>query len=94
MADQQNDGAQANNGVHLSCLFKPYGSPPAFDLDEYKDTLELREKQWEVFLALPMIDTVLPQNKHASYKRNILLSCLSKRHVFRRLFAQRVQRQK
>jgi hypothetical protein len=32
--------------------FKPYGSPPRFDLDEYKDSFELWHQQWKIFLAL------------------------------------------
>ena len=36
MEGQENNGAQANNGVFVNRGFKPYGSPPAFDLDEHK----------------------------------------------------------
>ena len=58
--------------------FKPYGKPPPFDLEEYKDSFELWEKQWEVFLALWTIDSTLAAADRPAYKRNILLSCLSK----------------
>ena len=58
--------------------FKPYGKPPPFDLEEYKDSFELWEKQWEVFLALSTIDSTLAAADRPAYKRNILLSCLSK----------------
>jgi len=59
-------------------VFKPYGKPPPFDLDEYKDSFELWEKQWEVFLALSTIDSALAEAQRPAYKRNIILSCLSK----------------
>ena len=49
-----------------------------FDLEEYKDSFELWEKQWEVFLALSTIDSTLAAADRPAYKRNILLSCLSK----------------
>ena len=58
--------------------FKPYGSPPRFDLDEYKDSFELWHQQWKIFLALSTIDTVLEKDDRPAYKTNILLSCLSK----------------
>ena len=58
--------------------FKPYGSPPRFDLDEYKDSFELWHQQWKIFHALSTIDTVLDEDNRLAYKRNILLSCLSK----------------
>ena len=58
--------------------FKPYGAPPPLDLDEYKDSFELWHKQWEVFLSLSTIETALPEPERPAYKRNILLSCLSK----------------
>jgi hypothetical protein len=58
--------------------FKPYGSPPRFDLDEYKDSFELWHQQWKIFLALSTIDSVLEDGERPAYKTNILLSCLSK----------------
>jgi hypothetical protein len=58
--------------------FKPYGSPPRFDLDEFKVTFELLHCQWKIFLALSTIDTVLEKDDRPEYKTNILLSCLSK----------------
>ncbi|KZR96021.1 Uncharacterized protein APZ42_009877, partial [Daphnia magna] len=58
--------------------FKPYGSPPRFDLDEYKDSFELWHQQWKIFLALSTIDSVLEDDERPAYKTNILLSCLSK----------------
>jgi hypothetical protein len=39
--------------------FKPYGSPPRFDLDEYNDSFELWHQQWKIFLVLSTIDSVL-----------------------------------
>jgi hypothetical protein len=58
--------------------FKPYGSPPRFDLDEYKDSFELWHQQWNIFLALSTIDSVLEDDERPAYKTNNLLSCLSK----------------
>ncbi len=58
--------------------FRPYGSPPAFDLDEYKDSFEIWEAQWEIFLELSTINTVLLEADRPKYKANILKSCLSK----------------
>jgi hypothetical protein len=45
--------------------FKPYGSPPRFNLDEFKDTFELWHCQWKIFLALSTIDTVLEKDEHS-----------------------------
>jgi hypothetical protein len=58
--------------------FKPYGSPPRFDLDEFKDSFELWHAQWKIFLALSTIDTVLEADERPEYKTNVLLLCLSK----------------
>ena len=58
--------------------FKPYGNPPPLDIDEYKDSFELWLRQWEIFLHLSTINTVLPQTDRPEYTSNILLSCLSK----------------
>ncbi|KZS06702.1 Uncharacterized protein APZ42_029750, partial [Daphnia magna] len=58
--------------------FKPYGTPPPFDFDEYKDSFELWQRQWSIFMALSTINTSLPQTDRSSYTANILLSCLSK----------------
>ena len=58
--------------------FKPHGTPPAFDLDEYKDNFELWKEQWDVYIALSTIDTELPQNDRPAYKANLLKHSLSK----------------
>lgn len=58
--------------------FKPYGTPPVFDFDEYKDAFSLWFHQWETFLALSTINTALPVAERAEYKKNVLFSCLSK----------------
>ena len=58
--------------------FKPYGTPPSFDLDEYKDNFELWKEQWDVYIALSTIDTELPQNDRPAYKANLLKHSLSK----------------
>ena len=58
--------------------FIPYGTPPPFDFDEYKDSFELWQRQWSIFMALSTINTSLPQADRSLYTANILLSCLSK----------------
>jgi hypothetical protein len=58
--------------------FKPYGSHPRIDLDEFKDSFELWHPQWKIFSALSTIDTVLEEDDRPEYKKNTLLSCLSK----------------
>ena len=58
--------------------FKPFGSPPPFDFDEYKDSFEVWFKLWEIFLALSTIDTALPEAQRLAYKTNTLLSCFSR----------------
>jgi hypothetical protein len=57
--------------------FKPYGKPPPFDLDEYKDSFELWHKKWTIFLSLSTIDSALDAGQRAVYKAHTLLSCLS-----------------
>ena len=57
--------------------FKPYGTPPPFDLDNYKDTFELWHKRWKLFLALSTIDTALEEDERAVYKAQTLLTSLS-----------------
>jgi hypothetical protein len=51
--------------------FKRYGSPPRFDLDEYKDSFELWHQQWMIFLTLSTIDSVLEDGERPAYKTNI-----------------------
>jgi hypothetical protein len=57
--------------------FKPYGTPPPFDLDEYKDSFELWHKKWTIFLSLSTIDSALDAAHRDLYKAHTLLSCLS-----------------
>ena len=67
--------------------FKPYGTPPHFDLDEYKDSFELWHKKWTIFLSLSTIDSALDaahrdlgsysRQGKAGDKADTLLSCLS-----------------
>ena len=63
--------------IKMARAFKAYGTPPPLDLDEYKDSFELWEDQWETFLALSQIDS-LPAADRPVYKKNFLKSCLSK----------------
>ncbi|KAK4006541.1 hypothetical protein OUZ56_011696 [Daphnia magna] len=53
--------------------FKRYGKPPAFDLDEYKDSFELWHKKWQIFLGLLTIDTALDEDARGVYKAYTLL---------------------
>ena len=61
----------------MAAAFKPNGTPPAFDLDEYKDSFKLWEKRWEIFMTLSTIDTALEEPRRPLYKACTLLSCLS-----------------
>lgn len=58
--------------------FKPNGSPPTCDLDDYKDSFELWHQEWKIFLSLSTIPTALDADERLAYKTKILLSCLSK----------------
>lgn len=57
--------------------FKPYGKPPPFDLEEYKDFFDLWHKKWTIFLSMSTIDSALDAGERAVYKAHTLLSCLS-----------------
>ena len=57
--------------------FKPYGTPPPLDVEEFKDSFEIWHQQWKIFLSLSTINTALPQPERPQYIANILLSCLS-----------------
>jgi hypothetical protein len=57
--------------------FKPYGTPPPLDVEEFKDSFEILHQQWKIFLSLSTINTALPQTERPQYIANILLSCLS-----------------
>ena len=36
--------------------FRPYGTPPPFDMDDYKDSFEIWHAQWDIFLELSTIN--------------------------------------
>jgi hypothetical protein len=57
--------------------FKPYGSPPPFDLEAERDFFAVWEERWKIFLALSTIDEVLDAAARPAYKTNQLKSCLS-----------------
>ncbi|XP_046653821.1 uncharacterized protein LOC124344350 [Daphnia pulicaria] len=57
--------------------FKPYGSPPPFDLEAERDSFGVWEEGWKIFLALSTIDEVLDAAARPAYKTNQLKSCLS-----------------
>ena len=58
--------------------FRPYGTPPPFDMDDYKDSFEIWHAQWDIFLELSTINTALDPADQPRYKANILKSCMSK----------------
>ena len=52
-----------HSGVYSSKLaFKPFGKPPLFDFEEYKDSFQLWYKKWEFFVSLSTIDTELEED--------------------------------
>ncbi|KAI9555009.1 hypothetical protein GHT06_020302 [Daphnia sinensis] len=57
--------------------FKPYGSPPPFDLEAERDSFPVWEERWNIFLALSTIDEALDPAARPAYKTNQLKSCLS-----------------
>ena len=57
--------------------FKPNGTAPPFDLEEYRDTFSVWKMNWDVFIRLSNIDEVLEQARRAQYKADVLISCLS-----------------
>ena len=57
--------------------FKPNGTAPPFDLEEYRDTFSVWKMKWDVFIRLSNIDEVLEQARRAQYKADVLISCLS-----------------
>jgi hypothetical protein len=58
--------------------FRPYGTPPPFDMDDYKDPFEIWHAQWEIFLELSTITTALDPDDQPRYKTNFLKFCMSK----------------
>ena len=62
----------------MTMAFRPYGSPPPFDLDEYKDSFESWEIQWNLFIQLSNIDICIETTAQAKYKAAILKTCLSR----------------
>ncbi|XP_032791630.2 uncharacterized protein LOC116928637 [Daphnia magna] len=50
--------------------FRPYGTPPPFDMDDYKDSFEIWQAQWKIFLELSTIDTALDAAERPRYKAN------------------------
>lgn len=59
--------------------FKPYGTAPEFDLDEYKDSFEIWKEQWEIYLSLSTINTcITDDDQRREYTANVLKSRLSK----------------
>ena len=57
--------------------FKYNGTPPKFDLDEYKDTFHVFECSWGIFLRLSNIIEALDAGRRPQYTADVLLSCFS-----------------
>ena len=57
--------------------FKPFGTPPPFDFDDYKDSFAIWEEKWKIFLDLSTINTALPAGERKEYRASTLKSCLS-----------------
>jgi hypothetical protein len=70
-------GAAPAAAVNPPRAFKPYGSPPPFDLEAERDSFAVWEERWKIFLALSTIDEVLDPAARPAYKTNQLKSCLS-----------------
>jgi len=47
--------------------FRPYGNPPPFNLDEYKDSFDIWAAQWSICIKLSTIDTVLAKAERPEY---------------------------
>ena len=56
--------------------FKPYGSPPPFDLEAERDSFPIWEERWNIFLALSTIDEALDVALRPTYKTNQLKAVL------------------
>ena len=54
--------------------FKPYGTPPPFNFDEFKDTFDIWKRKWNIFLALSTVDSALPEAERPKHKAQTLLS--------------------
>ena len=52
-------GRRITNYLEMPLPVRPYWTPPPFDLDEYKDSFEIWEHRWNLFLAISTIDTAL-----------------------------------
>ena len=70
-------GGAVGGAVQPPRAFKPYGSPPTFDLEAERDSFAVWEERWKIFLALSTIDEVLDVAARPAYKTNQLKSCLS-----------------
>ncbi|KAI9550593.1 hypothetical protein GHT06_004908 [Daphnia sinensis] len=69
--------APVGNPAIQQRAFKPYGSPPPFDLEAERDTFPIWEERWNIFIALSTIDEALDAALRPAYKTNQLKSCLS-----------------
>ena len=57
--------------------FKPHGQAPPFDMEERKDSFDVWETQWEIFIELSTIKDLVPGPQQPKYMATLLLSCMS-----------------
>ena len=57
--------------------FKPHGQAPTFDMEKRKDSFDVWETQWKIFIELSTIKDLVPGPKQPKYMVTLLLSCMS-----------------
>ena len=57
--------------------FKPHGQAPPFDIEERKDSFDVWETQWKIFVDLSTIKDLVPLPQQPKYLATVLLSCMS-----------------
>ena len=57
--------------------FKPHGQAPPFDMEERKDSFDVWETQWKIFIELSTIKDLVPGPQQPKYMAILLLSCMS-----------------
>jgi hypothetical protein len=57
--------------------FKPHGQAPPFEMEERKDSFDVWENQWKIFIDLSTIKDLVPGPQQPKYMAALLLSCMS-----------------
>jgi len=57
--------------------FKPHGQAPPFEMEERKDSFDVWETQWKIFIDLSTIKDLVPGPQQPKYMAILLLSCMS-----------------